>query len=71
MTVLWHSVGRLRGEGRGVDQKQHGGGWWRLSGTVQAGAPGKQPQTGIYGKTMFKPYLPTDTERIKVKIRFE
>lgn len=39
MSVLRHSCGRLRGEGRGTDQKQHCDRWWRLNGTMPGGAP--------------------------------
>lgn len=62
MSVLRHSCGRLRGEGRGTDQKQHCDRWWRLNGTMPGGATrtrhAVQPQTDINGKTMSKPYVP-------------
>lgn len=62
MTALCHKDGHLRGEEGEAGQKQRGGGWWRLSETVQAGALGMlhtlQPQIGKNGGTMSKPYVP-------------
>lgn len=74
MTVLWHLDGRLRGKGTGAVQKTT---WRRMvevernnAGWNSWNAAGRAVQTGINGKTMSKPYVPSSTEWIKIKARF-
>ena len=73
MTALWPSDGHRREEGREAAQKQPGEEWWRWSGMLRDGARGMQHaaqlRTATSGKMLSRPYVPSGTERIKVKVR--